>query len=1243
MSTTFTVNQQRAVDETGHNILVAASAGSGKTTVLIERLIQKILNGASVANFLIVTFTNAAAQEMRERLEVAIEKRLPSVDATTKRFLQEQLLLLPAANISTIDAYALRLIENYYHVIGLDPQFRLLSDTAERDMLRQDVLAQVLADFYEEDHDQHEAFLALVNNFGQPGQDDALQDIILKLTDFAEARPDGTTWLAQLADNQLDLTTDITQSELYQQQILPALMAVLTPLLTAVQDAQVSVSGAPELKKTTLALATLQDYLRQVQALATHANWDDLRQALLQPPKVSLETKANKAVADEPELLEILAQAVAVKNQVIGAKSQLKPLTETFFRFTQAQWQTITAASQELVATLVLVTQTFRTAFTAAKRTAQLVDFPDLGALALEILADTATRETIQSQFDEVLVDEYQDINQLQETLLTQVANGHNMYMVGDVKQSIYGFRQAEPSLFTHKYKQFAQADNDDQRIELADNFRSHHNVTVMTNLIFTQLMDEKLGDIAYLGEAKLVPKADYPASVPPVFSVDIITKQAQAVESTEADETVDSFEKRQAQYARLAEKILALRETTIYDRKATPAGMRPVQYGDIAILTRSKSGYSNLVASLRAAGIPVQVESVGNYFQTMEVYLMLDVLRVIDNPHQDIPLAAVLRSPMFGLTENDLAAIRLADQQHDFWTALTTYATTHPDAQKIVDQFGKWHQLAIQNDLVTLIWTIFEDTAWLDYVTGMPGGGQRQANLHALYAYARTYQNNTNAGLFRFVRYIEQLQANDGQLGEAPQEADEQAVRVMTIHASKGLEFPIVFIPEFEKAFNTKDLKGKVLLQKNAGIGISYLQPDALVNMPTLQQLVVQQALKRQSWSEEMRLLYVALTRAEQQLHIIGTASVSETGQSAALQALWQRAKNTTGQFLGEDLRLTAKSYLDWLILALARTQEPTLEAWLSEAGDKPRLLGPETPQTGQLTVNLVPEATLHLPTDQTTPTVSVTPTNHDYDAKDFQAAQAMLGYQYPNLAATQTAAYQSVSELKRLFEDPDRPQMVSLTMTEEGQVAPAHDLVTSTLTLPTFMTDGSQQPSSAAIGTATHLMLQLLDFSVPQTQASLAALRDQLVASGRMTQLVADLINLDQILQFLATPFAQRLIQHAATLTREATFAMIMPANQIYQGLADTAPVLVHGIIDGYFIDHTTQSITLFDYKTDYVRPDRMTEDLAKLSQRYRGQLRLYQQALQQEYPTYTFHEPQLVALSVGRVVSLGGTINT
>lgn len=1233
MATRFTINQQRAVDETGHNILVAASAGSGKTTVLIERLIQKILSGISVENFLIVTFTNAAAKEMRERLEIAIEKRLRNANDGMKRFLQEQLLLLPAANISTIDAYALRLIENYYHVIGLDPQFRLLSDTAERDMMRQDVLDTVFEAFYDETHPQHENFIALVNNFGNPNQDDALRQAVLKLSDFAEARPDGQQWLKELDKNDLATANGLTQSQTYRLTILPMMIARLEQLLEIAQATQTNLSGVPELKKTQQAFDEIIAYLVNVQQALVDDDWDTLRGKLSQLPKVSLETKRSKGIKDEPELLVLLAQATTVKNNILGAKSDLKNVIDTFFKFDQNDWQYVEKQATGLVNTLVTLTQACQSAFTTAKRDAQLVDFPDLGALALEILNDDMTRKTVSGQFQEILVDEYQDINQLQETLLTKVSNGHNMYMVGDVKQSIYGFRQAEPTLFARKYRQFALPDNPDSRIELADNFRSQNNVTRVTNLIFTQLMDEKLGDIAYTGEAKLVPKANYPTDVTPVFNMTII-KQPNVTTSEDEDESQE-FEKRQAQYAQLANQILSLRDTTIFDRKAETAGMRPVQYGDIAILTRSKTGYIDLVATLRQAGIPTQVDSVGNYFQTMEVYLMLDVLRVIDNPHQDIPLAAILRSPMFGYSENDLAAVRLADKKHDYWSALTVFAQADQRSQTVIDLIKKWHQLAIQNDLVALIWAIFDDTSWLDYVAGMPGGAQRQANLHALYDYARTYQENTHAGLFRFIRYIEQLQENDGQLGEAPQEANEQAVRIMTIHASKGLEFPIVFLPEFDKSFNTQDLSGKMLIQKNAGIGLEYLQPEALVAMPTLKKLTVQQALKRQSWSEEMRLLYVALTRAEQQIYVVGTVKLDENEENQRLIALWQRAKETSGQFLAEDLRLSAKSYFDWLLISLARTKNDDLESWLGD-GHLPHVLGPETTLDSQISVRFINESDVVIPEPQGNETKEITRAS-TYQAEDFARAKAILDYQYPFQQATRTAAYQSVSEMKRLFEDPDRANLKTLNVLENGQLQPANELVSDKLVLPTFMTDGSQKPSSAAVGTATHLMLQLLDFKQIQTHQSLTALRDDLVTQGRLTAPVAALIDIDQILNFLQTPFAQRLRLHADSLRREATFAMIMPANQIYEHVHDQASVLVHGIIDGYFIDKKTKSITLFDYKTDFVRHGRVEEDISKMMVRYRGQLTLYKQALMQEFPDYTFYEPQLIILNVGRVIPI------
>ncbi|MCC8440347.1 helicase-exonuclease AddAB subunit AddA [Leuconostoc pseudomesenteroides] len=1231
MATTFTANQQRAIDETDHNILVAASAGSGKTTVLIERIIQKILAGTSVDNFLIVTFTNAAAHEMRQRLEIAIEKRLQTATGKQKRFLQEQLLLLPAANISTIDAYALRLIEMYYHVIGLDPQFRLLSDTAERELMRQDVLIEVFAEFYAEENDNHQDFLALVNNFGNPNHDDALQNIVLKLADFAEARADGTQWLENLRNPYRVSGEPLVKTDLFTKHIKPFLKANIADLTEKVQQIQLGVDGVDELQKTQDAFEEIATYLSSIVQQIETGSWDALQSAILAVPAAKMNTQT-KAIKEDPDLSALVAAARQVRAQVIGSKSQLKPWLEDYFILNESAWLRVQGLAFQLIDTLVIVTESFRKSFEQAKRDAKLLDFPDLGTLALQILSDDVTKQTIQGQFQEILVDEYQDINQLQETLLTSVSNGHNMYMVGDVKQSIYGFRQAEPSLFTAKYKKFAQSGNNDSRIDLADNFRSQNNVTRVTNLIFTQLMDETLGDIAYVGDAKLVPKASYPEEVAPVFHLDIITQD-------NADETSeeDTFEKRQAQYALLANKILELRGTTIYDRKAEPAGMRPVAYGDIAILTRSKTGYIDLVATLRQAGIPVQVDGVGNYFQAMEIYLMLDILRVIDNPHQDIPLVAILRSPMFGFNENDLAAIRTADQKHDFWTAFNRYAKSNEQAENVIAMINKWHDIAIQNDLVTLIWSIYDETAWLDYVGGMAGGSQRQANLHALYTYAQSYQNNTHAGLFRFIRYIEQLQSSDGDLGEAPQEADAQAVRLMTIHASKGLEFPIVMLPEADKAFNTKDLNGGLLIQKNAGVGLEYLQPDALVTMPTLQKLVVKQALKRQSWSEEMRLLYVALTRAEQQLYIVGTVKIKGEEGNEAIKALWQSAKQTSGQFLSENLRLQANSYLQWLLISFARTENQVLNAWLGD-DSLPRLMGNETPTNAKTSIVITPQTDIVAPNIVSESLPNEAEQQDDYTAEDYTQAKALLSYRYPNMSAAKTAAYQSVSEIKRLFEDPDRLNMSTLILDEQGNTQAANAYVSETLPLPTFLSDGQQKPSSSAIGTATHLLLQLIDITQPVDAKSVDNLLTKLVASEQILPSVAALIQVDDILRFVHTPFAQEIAAHQRTLQREATFAMIVPANQIYQEVNDDAPVLIHGIIDGYFVDESTKSVTLFDYKTDFVQPARLAEGLAQLEQRYKGQLNLYQEALRQEYPEYKINPPKLIALSVGEVVDVG-----
>ncbi|WEV54930.1 helicase-exonuclease AddAB subunit AddA [Leuconostocaceae bacterium ESL0723] len=1244
MAKQFTPKQAQAIEADGHDILVAASAGSGKTTVLIERLLRKILAGQSVNSVLMVTFTNAAAAEMKARLESALQEALSQTqDPVLQKHLRQQLTLLSVAHISTIDAFALHLIEQYYYKIGLDPQFRLLSDTAEREMLRQEVIGELFSQHYDQDQPGYPDFIDLVNNFGNPNQDTALKEAVLKLADFAEARPDGAQWLAGLAQGS-DSSKSLTETDLYQDYLYPSLLSEINRYLANADQLLARVGGQEALKKTEAGLTTLKDYLGELKA-ALSGSWDQIQAILNNPPKLTLEKKNSKGVKDDPTLINLLQEATDLKNDLVSSKGLVNDLTSSYFLFNEGQWQLVNQHGARLTKTLVNLTRQFQTAFTERKRADQLLDFADLVTLALQILDQDDLQSLIQSQFAEIMVDEYQDINQLQESLLQKLSNGRNLYMVGDVKQSIYGFRQADPSLFSTKYRNFAQADNPNERIELAENFRSQKNVAGITNLVFTQLMDQELGDIPYQDAARLIAKADFPSSVPPVFDLDLIQ-----LDQDEEAVSEQGGDKRTVQYQHLAAKIKDLMANgSVYDQGE--GTKRPVRFSDIAILTRSKGGYVELIRALNQAQIPVQAGGAGDYFQTMEIYIVLDVLKILDNPHQDIPLAAILRAPMFGFDENDLAEIRLADPDHDFWTAFTAYAKEDERAQAILAQLQSWQQLARQNDLVGTLRAIYEQTGWLDYVGAMPGGAQRQANLQALYRYAEGFQENQHAGLFRFIRYVELLQDSGGDLGEVSQETEEEAVSLMTIHASKGLEFPVVILPEFEKKFNVSDQQGTFLLQKDAGIGLDYVQKQAGVKMPTLTKLAVKAALKQQAWSEEMRLLYVALTRAKQQLYVIGAVNVDDEELSKGnLAGLWNQGRQSQGQFLPVDLRLQAVSYLDWLILSLARTGNPVLEDWfsasLTDLGPAASL-GDQSPTDVNVSVQLIPASEISQ-AETKRQVRQAEPADLEglwTPGAEVERAKEILSYRYPHPVATQTAAYQSVSEAKRLFEDPDRQHLVSVSVDESGDLKKAGPVFTDQLPQPAFMESGQQKPSRAAVGTATHLILQLLDFSQPNTEADLETLLNQLVDQGRISTAVADLVNLGQIERFLQSDFAQRVARHQASLHQEATFAMLMPAVDLYQNpsavdlQADLGSdqILVHGIIDGYYIDHQHHTVHLFDYKTDYVRPGNRRADLEKIRRRYYGQLRLYQQALQQEYPDYQVQPPQIIALSSGDVITL------
>lgn len=1311
----YTKNQQMAIDHAGHNILVSASAGSGKTTVLIERLIQKIMAGTGVDQFLIVTFTRAAAGEMKERLEKAITKKLQETnDQETKVYLQEQLALLPTAAVTTIDGFALQLIESYYYEIDLDPAFRLVADNAEVSLFKNRALDTLFDDLYQEDHPDHQALMSLIENFASVSRDDGLKDIILKLADFDAARPQEDHWLASLADA-TDASEPLNEQRSYRTFIDGSVRPVVEQALAELPAAIASVEGEPDEKKfqqAATALVERQAYLQNLKNLLDeNAAYEDFAKAIQQdfqdkfPTRYTVKQIAGDEVAQKAEYLE---KALAFKgNYFAGKDATLTKLANGFFSLTEEQWQTINARGQRLVQALVKVTQDYLDVLDQQKQDENVLHFSDLVVLARRILQNDDIRELVQSQFAEVMVDEYQDVNRLQEAFLKDMSNGHNMYMVGDIKQSIYGFRQAAPQLFAGKYADFAKDENDDERIELADNFRSENNVTEVINQIFTQIMDDELGDVAYQGSAKLIAKASYPDTVQPIFNLDLLALPAKSNTGASQNNDDDSEsgngndgddddrDTREKKLTYLLDKVQTLMaEGEVYDQKEEV--MRPVRYEDIAILTRSKTIYPDLLRLANEAGIPIQSESVGNYYQAMEVYLVLDVLKVIDNPHQDIPLAAILRSPLFGYKEQALAKIRLADQQHDFYTALEAQAQQDEKAQAVLDQLDSWRVYARQNDLVGLIWAIYQDTGWLDYVAALPGGAQRQANLHALYQRASTFQENGQSGLFAFTRYIEEVQAGGADVGEVAQESAESAVNLMTIHKSKGLEFPIVILPDLDKEFNQMDSRSSFVLQKDAGIGLDYLEPNAQVKVPTLAKYAVKLALKKQAWSEEMRLYYVALTRAKQQLHLIGRIDPIDDKQTRE-QKLYQDTLSSDAQFLPEDQRLQAKSYLDWTLQAFARLENADLDAVLMNGAKRERTwLGEETTRAGKIQVKVVNEDELLAKQDLLDDSAKVAALQkarenaanangaqetQSVDAADKQPTLSIpdfeekLRYRYAHLEATKTAAYQSVSEIKQLFEDPDRPFLQDLYLDEEGralnpdeqssaqaaqtQASPANENATNAnqpqdpdaklkanilakdeLAMPSFMTDGKVKPSPTAVGTATHLILQLVNFQKAYELADLRALLDTLVENGQIDEAIAPLVNLEQVLDFLQTEFAQRIANHPSTLQREATFAMLVPANQVYENLDDEQPILIHGIIDGYFVDEKKKTVTVFDYKTDFVPKasgPRQQEAVNKLKQRYRGQLNLYRQALQDEYPDYVLEPARLVALAAGLIVTL------
>lgn len=1236
-----TPDQQKAITTRGSNVLVSASAGSGKTAVLVQRIITMLTDNPHIGldHLLVVTFTKAAAKDMKDKLQKALTDKINAIHPTNndqlvaqQKWLVQQLHLLNIADITTIDAFCMELVKRYFYVLGIDPSFRMLDDN-EQVLLKQQVWEQVREAYYADDEkNENNDFIRLTNNFSNDRNDDGLYNIVQRLLTFADVHPEPEKWLKQLI-KPYQITSPLVKSDLYQHQLLPILQADVANIKQRLTKALAILDDYDVKNYRQKFIAPLQEHVAALQTKLVNGSWDKLRQLVnykaTKPRKLTGKNKDEQLV----QLIEQLQKNIDAINDIFEDMRQ-------YFKLPEKTIITISQKSQVIINKLIDVVITYRAALTKEKQRRNVVNFNDIEHYAYQIL-HTENKDyqhvitDIQNQYTEIMIDEYQDTNELQEAILKTISNPHhgNRFMVGDMKQSIYGFRQANPQLFQAKLDVYQSEENDVSsqpdngiKITLADNFRSVAGIDSFVNMIFKQIMDRQVGGSDYYHQGMLKFGATYYAETQQQATdnaTDIIFYNNETPQKAMSDEETAAMI--------VAKKIKQLvGHQKIWDKDQQ--AWREIQYQDIMILARSHHYNLELTNIFSQMNIPVHINDVPNYFQTIEIQIMISLLQIIDNPDQDIPLVAVLRSPMFGFDENELALIRINHPDDSYYQAVKAFLNSSDISQEtyqhlryFMNVLNKLRDYASQNQLSNLIWEIYQTTGWLDYVGGMPNGKQRQANLHALYERAQQYEDNGFQGLFQFIRFIEQLQQDDHDLNEAVTYQDINAVQVTTIHGSKGLQAPVIILMGIDKQFNQQDLKSQALIDDH-GLGIQYLTPRSHLRIPTLQYTIQKYHMKKVAISEEMRLLYVALTRAEQRLVIVG--KLKDDYQKTI--ADWQeKISDDRDILLPLNVRLS-NNYLQWLGLSLIRHPhyQNHREGYLIDDVtnfnvDYQKIADNDTDDAiWQAYPRGNNVATLNELTKTIQPVTNET-------------LQKLLCDAYANLAATQTTAYQAVSKAKSYFEDPDNQEMPMLTTTSYTSNKTFIDN-DDDFGMPQFINhDHNAKVNAATIGTATHLLLQKINLHQQPTMTTLQQLLQNCVATGLITDNVADKINLSHIMNLFTNELGKQMLQYPDQVYREQPFAMIMPAKKLFKQLSvhEDSPLLIHGIIDGYLLLPHNEVI-LFDYKTDRINNN---DKLQSALKRYYGQLALYADALMTMLPNIKIIHKYLYFLDINQLIDL------
>lgn len=1209
----WTNEQQAAIDSRGQTLLLSAAAGSGKTAVLVERIIRRLLDKEypiDITELLVVTFTKAAAAEMRDRIGTALMKALSE---TKDPRVERQLALLPSAQISTLHAFCQHVIRKYFYTIDLDPAFSIAGEE-ELNLLRRQVLEDVFLSYYEDD-EKASILYPLADMFGSDRGDDILMDTVSRMYTYARSLAWPEHWLKEAA-RAYDVAPDaVIDDMVWAGPIKDAVRRILE------EDARLYDGVLYHLRQREAFAPACDTFVAEQAALRQAAqarSWNDLSRFVraIDFPRL----KSLRKLSDDDKA--VWERCKKVRDDV--KKDVIKTLQSVYFSATPEEWLDGMRAMKPVMDGLVTLTLDFAKAYGAAKKEKGWIDFSDLEHFCLQILlapdaspehpVPSAAAEELRSQYEEVFIDEYQDTNGVQELITRLVSGEDNRFMVGDIKQSIYRFRLADPTLFLEKYQSFSRDEKAVQRcIDLGRNFRSVPVVLDAVNAVFSRAMTAEAAGMDYGEREKLYAGRQAPDDerwIGGPVEVDIVPTPS----DEEDDDGSTAFEKECRFIAgRIGELLASGRMAARKD-----GTLEPLSYRHIVVLLRSMAGKADvLIQALQEGGIPSYAEQSGGYFAAVEVQVMLALLRCIDNPEQDLAMAAVLRSPLVGLDETALAGVRLAGDG-TLWQNLPAFVASLPDGvdekedlQQFMAAFDSWRTYSRRHGVAELLQRLYDDTAYVDFVGAMPGGDVRQANLKALYDRARQYEEAGFRGLFRYLQLMDKMKEDGLDLAPAKVVSEkEDVVRIMSIHKSKGLEFPVVFVADMGKAFNRRDTQDQILFHNRLGIGLKQYDPEWRMSYPTLIWSGIAAQLRWEGTAEEERILYVAMTRARDQLIL--------TGHSSHIDRDWQRWTSRLNP-------AQAKSYFDWVMPAAlgpfgakadadyarpgAAWQDAVWQVRIAKAvpagtveegayDGEPRL---EALRCGDLTGTPVPSW-----------------------------LDEQLSWQYAYPQAVRTAAKFSVSEVKRRYQELHSDELqdeAALSVPAAAVIPPAPGEDDAFAALPPWLAGEEAAVSGAQRGTALHKALQYITPAADQTTATLRREIDAFVRQGLLSREEAKLVYVPVLAAFCQSDIGRRMAE-SPELHREYPFTVLLAGGDPLPETETGEQILIQGVIDCLFRED--DAWILVDYKSDRL------ETADAFRRRYAVQLALYKRAVEQithrpveETYIYSLHLQQEIRL--------------